>query len=60
MRPLVRPADSGAGILLKPIMSRLLALQTLTRNQRKRLDYVQLRVALHRLGVPYPAKKRVG
>lgn len=59
VRPLARPGATGA-ILLKPIMTRLLDHPSLTEHQRKRLDYVQLRVALHRLGVSYPAKKKVG
>lgn len=47
-------------VLLKRIMTDLLRSPALSPLQLQRLDYVQLRVALHRLGVPYPAKKRVG
>lgn len=54
--PLVR--RDGSPILLKPIMATLLANPVFTKAQILRLDYVQLRVALHRLGIIYPAKKR--
>lgn len=57
VQPLLR-RGSGAGVLLKPIMSSLLTHPTLTKTQVDQIDYVQLRVALHRLGTVYPQKRR--
>lgn len=53
VRPFVKET-----VLLKPIMANLMVSPALTKAQIDRLDYVQLRVALHRLGVVYPAKRR--